>query len=83
VKEWPVCELKGNKREQAGPGRRINDASNSNYYQQCLVIVLRHKSLILPDSEYAMKTRVHIPYRDDATHDVEYTLQRRMLPYTQ
>jgi len=54
-----VCELRGNKREQAWPGMRINDVRSRNYYWPCLVIVLKHKCLILPDSEYAMKMEVH------------------------
>ena len=58
VKVTCVCALKGNKIEQACPGMRINDLSNCNYYYPCSVVVLRHKILILPDSEYAMKIQV-------------------------
>jgi len=35
-----MCELKGNKREQAWPGARINDASNHKYCSPSLVIIL-------------------------------------------
>jgi len=54
----PWRKLKGNKRAQAWSGTRINDVSNSNYYKPCFVREYRHKSLILPDSEYAMKMQV-------------------------
>jgi len=37
---------------------KIHDVWSRNYDQPCLVIDLRHKSLILPDSEYAMKMEV-------------------------